>query len=189
MGFMIKNIVELKDVAIIEPFLQSDNRGKFGKFYEKSVLYDLGIRFSIQEVFVTKSNKNVIRGLHFQYANPQSKLITVLNGSCRDVLVDLRKNSPTYMKHMFFDLTDISGSVLYIPKGFAHGFISLTDNMTMMYMCDEKYDKNSDAGILYNDSDLNIDWGDEADKFIHSDRDLKLLTVKEFEKLNLFVNL
>ena len=188
--FKIDKIDTLKDVRIITPFYAADNRGSFEKIYIDEVLKKNNIKFNISEIFVSVSKKNVIRGLHFQYNKPQTKLVTVLSGACLDVLVDLRYNSKTYLKYQFFELNDDNHSVIYIPKGFAHGFLSLSDEMKMMYICDGIYDKDSDTGILYDDKTIGIEWPiDDISKTIHSERDLKLMTFDEFEKMNIFRNL
>ena len=185
--FRIDEIDSLKDVKIITPFYATDNRGSFEKIYVDELLKNNNIKFSISEIFVSASKKNVIRGLHFQYNEPQTKLVTVLNGACMDVVVDLRYNSTTFLKYKFFELNDSNHNIIYIPKGFAHGFLSLSDEMKMMYICDGAYDKASDTGILYNDKTLGIKWPiDDINNTIHSERDLKLMTFQEFDKLNIF---
>ena len=185
--FRIDEIDSLKDVKVITPFYATDNRGSFEKIYVDELLKNNNIKFSISEIFVSASKKNVIRGLHFQYNEPQTKLVTVLNGACMDVVVDLRYNSTTFLKYKFFELNDSNHNIIYIPKGFAHGFLSLSDEMKMMYICDGAYDKDSDTGILYNDKTLGIKWPiDDINNTIHSERDLKLMTFQEFDKLNIF---
>lgn len=187
--FKIEEIETFRDVKIITPFYVADNRGSFEKIYIDEVLKTSGIKFNISEIFVSVSKKNVIRGLHFQYNEPQTKLVTVLNGACMDVVVDLRYNSKTFLKYQFFDLNDNNHNIIYIPKGFAHGFLSLSDEMKMMYICDGAYDKDSDTGILYDDKTIGIKWPvDDISKTIHSERDLKLMTFDEFDKLNIFRN-
>lgn len=114
----------------------------------------------------------------------------MLKGACYDVIVDLRKNSSTYLMYETILLDDRNHSILYIPKGFAHGFVSLVDDMHMLYMCDGKFNKESDTGIIFNDKTLNIVWPVESiDNCIHSDRDLKLMSFSEFEKMHIFEDL
>lgn len=188
-NFKIENL-ELKDSKIITPYYIVDSRGSFKKIFENDIYLLDGIKFSLNETFISVSEKNVIRGLHFQYNLPQKKLVTVLKGACVDVIVDLRKHSPTYLKHRIIYLNDNNNSIVYVPQGFAHGFLSLTNDMHMLYMCDGKYDKESDTGIIYNDKTLNIKWPiNSLENYIHSERDLKLMNFFEFEKLHIFENL
>jgi dTDP-4-dehydrorhamnose 3,5-epimerase len=185
--FKFVNDDELKDVVCIEPFYSCDNRGFFLKCFENDIFLYNKLNFNVSEIFITKSVKNVIRGLHFQYNKPQTKLVTAICGECLDVIVDLRANSPSYLKYKFFNLNSNNKKILYVPKGFAHGFLSLSDDLQLMYICDGKYDKESDTGIVYNDSTLNINWPIKSDEeIILSDRDLKLLTFNNFLSLNIF---
>lgn len=178
---------ELRDAILIVPFFAGDSRGSFEKIFEKNIFNNAGIQFDISETFLSISQKNVIRGLHFQYKNPQKKIVTVLKGECVDIIVDLRKNSDTYLKYQAFVLNDTNHNLLYVPRGFAHGFLSMTDDMHMLYLCDGAYDKESDSGIMFNDKVLNIKWPIEnIDETIHSERDMKLLSFEQFDKLNAF---
>lgn len=184
------NQLKLNDAKIITPFYSGDNRGSFEKIFEKDIFLDGGIVFNLNETFMSISSKNVIRGMHFQYNKPQKKLVTVLKGACKDIIVDLRKNSSTYLMHEIILLDDNNHNILYIPQGFAHGFVSLVDDMHMLYLCDGKFDKNSDTGILFDDKTLNINWPVESLKdCIHSDRDLKLMDFNEFKKMHIFEDL
>ena len=136
------------------------------------------------EEFITMSNVNVLRGLHFQYKMPQTKIVSVLNGAVVDVIVDLRKSSPTYLKSIKVNINANNNYSIYIPKGCAHGFLSLCNNTIMLYMCEGKYDKKSDSGIRYNDPELNIDWGINTDDIIISERDQSLLWLHDFMKIS-----
>ena len=120
--------VNLKDLHLIETLRFDDARGSFVKNFEKNLLAEIGVKFNISEEFYTVSKKNVLRGLHFQTQNPQSKLITVIKGKIFDVVVDLRKESETFGKWEGFYLDDEEAVSLLIPKGFAHGFLTMTDN-------------------------------------------------------------
>lgn len=128
----------------------------------------------MNETFASRSIKNVIRGLHFQLNAPQAKIVSVLNGRVWDVIVDLRKDSPTFKKWTAGELSADNHRAFYIPAGFAHGFASLEDDTIMLYQCEGKYDKETDTGIIYNDPEIGVDWPVSEDKAIHSDRDLKL---------------
>lgn len=172
---------DLKGVYLIESFHSGDLRGGFAKTFEKDVFEEAGIAFSLNETFISKSTKNVIRGLHFQLHNPQAKLVSVINGKVWDVIVDLRPNSKTYKQWQGYELSAENHLSLYIPKGFAHGFLSLEDETVMLYQCNGKYDKNTDTGIRFDDPDIGIKWPTALESAIHSERDLKLLNLKEYE--------
>jgi len=170
--------LELEGSYLIEYFSTSDNRGGFSKFFEKNIYKEAGIEFSLNECFISASCKNVIRGLHFQSENPQSKIVSVPKGKVYDVIVDLRKDSPTFKKWIGIELSSENHKAIYVPQGFAHGFASLEEETLMMYQCDGAYDPVSDTGIRYDDSDLNILWPVDENVAIHSERDLQLQTFK-----------
>lgn len=171
MSFEFKELY-LKDACLISGLHATDNRGSFWKMFEKDIYNKLGIEFQLNESFLSCSSKNVIRGLHFQTHNPQAKLVSVISGAAWDVIVDLRPNSPTFKKWFAVELNSENHLSLYIPRGFAHGFLSLKDETVMLYQCDGKYDKDSDTGIIFNDPEIGIDWPIDIDKSIHSERDL-----------------
>lgn len=179
---------DFKDVYIINSFFSEDNRGNFVKCFEKRIFEENGISFDCNEIFLSRSTKFVIRGLHFQTVKPQAKVVGVIAGKVFDVVVDLRKNSQTYGKWRGYYLSEENRNCLYIPKGCAHGFLSLSDNSTLMYFCDSSYDFSSDTGIYFNDSDIQIEWPlmDLSDAVI-SLRDKKLISFKEFDKINPFL--
>lgn len=149
----------LKGLLLITPEVYPDERGYFFESYNSQQLAAAGLN----EIFVqdneSLSNKGVIRGLHFQ--NPphaQGKLIRVIKGAVLDIAVDIRKSSPTYKKHFAIELNDSNKLLLYIPPGFAHGFITIADATIFQYKCTNYWNKNSESGIVYNDVELNIDW-------------------------------
>lgn len=166
----------------IKNFCYSDQRGSFIKSFEKQIYSHGGIKFDISETFVSVSSQNVIRGLHFQLNAPQSKLICLLSGKAWDVIVDLRKSSPTYKKWVSIDLDSNGKNAVFVPRGFAHGFASLENNTTMIYQCEGPYDKETDTGIIYNDPTLNITWPIADSEAILSDRDKSLMLFSEFEE-------
>lgn len=174
--------LELPGAYAITNFFFQDNRGSFIKSFDKVIYNECGIEFNINETFVSVSVQNVIRGLHFQLRNPQAKLVCVLKGKAWDVIVDLRRNSPTYKKWISIDLRSDGRNAVYVPKGFAHGFVALADDTTMLYQCDGDYDIETDTGILYNDKTIGITWPIDTRKGVFSDRDLRLMTFEEFEK-------
>lgn len=155
---------------IIEPNIFEDDRGYFYESYNRDEFYNKGI----EDVFVqdnqSLSQKNVLRGLHFQKPPfSQAKLIRVVQGSVLDVAVDLRKNSKTYGQHFATELSADNKRSFYIPEGFAHGFLTLEDNTIFSYKCSNFYNSASEDAILWNDKDLNINWG--IDNPILSEKD------------------
>ena len=163
------NIAGLK---IIEPDVFNDGRGYFVESYNAQRYALAGIK----EVFVqdneSKSQKGVVRGLHWQTgAAAQAKLVRVVNGAVLDVAVDLRKDSPTYGQHFSIELTGDNKRQFLIPRGFAHGFIVLEDNTIFSYKCDNVYDKSAERGMRFDDPELGIEWPDVGVPLILSEKD------------------
>jgi len=159
-------------LIIIEPTIIKDSRGYFFESYSERVFDANGITDGFVQDNQSKSSYGVIRGLHYQL-NPhaQTKLLRVLSGKILDVVVDIRTGSPTYGKAFCIELSDDNNKQLLIPKGFAHGFSVMSEIATIMYKCDTFYNKDSEAGICYNDAVLQIDWQIPADKAIVSEKD------------------
>jgi dTDP-4-dehydrorhamnose 3,5-epimerase len=179
--FKIKDRL-LNDAIVIESFSAADNRGSFVKCFEADTFHSIGIDFSVTETFLSTSSKNVIRGMHFQLNAPQAKLVSVSKGSIFDVVIDLRKGSTAYGKWAGVELTESNHLSLLIPRGFAHGFLSLEDDTIVLYQCDGKYDKETDTGIKFDDPDVGIEWNVELNKVICSERDRGLMTLEDFDK-------
>jgi len=179
MGFEFEEL-NLKDAFLITNFHAGDNRGGFTKNFEIDIYKSAGIVFQLSESFSSMSAQNVIRGLHFQTKNPQAKLVSVVSGAVWDVIVDLRPNSPTFKKWISHELSADNHKSFYVPRGFAHGFASLVDNTVMLYQCDGKYDGESDTGIRFDDSTLNIEWPIKEENAIHSKRDLSLPSFDDY---------
>lgn len=178
---------EIDGLKIINPFSIEDERGNFIKYFERDIYSENGIEFNIFESFETTSKKGTIRGLHFQTNNPQAKLVRVSYGKILDVAVDLRKDSETFGKYHSLILSQENKKSFYIPKGFAHGFICLSDIAIVSYMCDGKYSSETDGGIIWNDNELNIDWKlSNMEKIIVSDKDKKLQSFEQFCENNPF---
>ena len=179
---------KLKDVKIIEPDIFEDERGFFMESYSKEKYKKLGIDFNfVQDNHSLSVEASVVRGLHFQRGNTaQIKLIRVVTGKVLDVVVDLRKGSPTYGQWESFILSEHNRRQLLVPRGFAHGFVTLTPNVNFMYKCDNYYNVEADAGIAFDDKKLGIDWQIDLSKAIISEKDKNLPTFKEFEKNNDF---
>lgn len=172
---------DIKDLLQIHPFYDEDDRGYFIKTFEKKFLQNNGVLIDPFETFYTFSAKGTVRGLHFQKCYSQDKLVHVLNGAVYDVAVDLRKNSPTFGKWQGFYLSAENREMLYIPKGFAHGFLALEDNTLFSYLCGDRYDPASDGGIRWNDPDIGVEWPlDRVEDVIISDKDRALPSYAEF---------
>ena len=170
--------LEIKDVKVITPFYMEDERGYFLKSIEKDVFAQWDLKADIYETFETYSKKSVIRGLHFQTDNPQAKIVRVIKGKIRDVIVDLRYGSETFGKHVVVELSDCNRSIVWIPKGFAHGFEVVSEDALVSYTCIGKYSKESDTGIVWNDEALAINWITEEP--IVSEKDSQLQTFEQF---------
>lgn len=148
-----------KDLYTIEPNSFSDERGSFSRLFCQEELSD-SFNFSIKQINHSISrNKGTTRGLHFQYEpNNEAKIITCIKGSIYDVVIDLRKNSPTFLKHYSIILSDINKKMIHIPKGFAHGFQTLEDNTELIYLHDSFYTPSNEGALNVNDPILNIKW-------------------------------
>ena len=170
----------IEDLLIIEPQLFKDHRGFFYESYNKNNL-DKVVNVIFVQDNESKSNKGVIRGLHFQ-APPfdQTKLVRCVSGNILDVVVDLRTNSKTYGKFFSIELSSENNKQLFVPKGFAHGFQVLSEIAIVNYKVDEYYNPDSDSGLIWNDKDLSIDWNLDL-KPILSKKDLKLISVKDLK--------
>ncbi|MCL4142179.1 UNVERIFIED_CONTAM: hypothetical protein GTU68_033605 [Idotea baltica] len=174
--------IYLKGCYVITPKVFEDERGCFFESFNKqSFEKETGIVTNFVQDNQSKSLKNVLRGLHFQTGHfAQSKLVRVIKGKVLDVCVDIRKDSPTFGKHFSVLLDDVNHKQLFIPKGFAHGFVVLEDDTIFSYKCDHYYEKSSEQGIIYNDKDLNIDWQLPSKDLILSNKDKLLPTFKNF---------
>lgn len=161
----------LEGLYIIEPKVFSDDRGYFFESFNSRFLADQGLNFSWVQDNEAFSSKGALRGLHYQL-NPmaQTKLVRVITGSVLDVVVDIRPQSKTYGQHYKIVLSAANKKQLLVPQGFAHGYHVLEDNSIFAYKCDNYYSKELEAGILYNDTTLNIDW-QLSDLLIISDKD------------------
>lgn len=172
----------IEGVYIIEPTVFGDERGYFMETYHKEEFKKAGLDFSFVQDNQSKSKKGVLRGLHFQYTKPQGKLVRVIKGEVFDVAVDLRKDSPTYGKWEGVILSDENKKQFYVPEGFAHGFLVLSDEAEFIYKCTDFYDSEDEGGILWNDPDIGIKWPvDDIDEVILSEKDRKWKTLKETE--------
>ncbi|MBS4750887.1 dTDP-4-dehydrorhamnose 3,5-epimerase [Carnobacteriaceae bacterium zg-ZUI78] len=180
---------KLQDVKIIEPAVFGDHRGFFTESFSEKDFKAAGINTDfVQDNHSLSAQAGVLRGLHFQKGEAaQAKLVRVVTGAVLDVIVDIRKGSPTYGQWEGYILSEHNHRQLYVPRGFAHGFVTLTPNVNFLYKCDNYYDAQADAGIAFDDPDLAIDWPVNIEKAILSEKDKKHPTLKEFETENPFV--
>ncbi len=162
----------LPDLLVFEPRVFQDNRGYFFESYNEGVFRNEGVSVLFIQDNQARSDYGVIRGLHYQL-NPysQTKLIRVLSGVIYDVVLDMRKNSPTYGKTYSIELSADNRKQLLVPKGFAHGYSVISETAEVFYKCDNFWNKESEGGVLYNDPTLAIDWKIPSDKEIVSDKD------------------
>lgn len=149
---------QIKDVYIIEPKKYGDNRGYFMETYKETDFKAAGLNYTFVQDNQSKSKKGVLRGLHFQRQYPQAKLVRCIEGEVFDVCVDLRKGSKTYGKWAGVVLSAEKGNQFMIPRGFAHGFVVLSDTATFCYKCDEFYHPEDEGGIMWNDPEVGIEW-------------------------------
>ncbi|MGC4102032.1 dTDP-4-dehydrorhamnose 3,5-epimerase [Ferruginibacter sp.] len=167
-------------LMVFEPRVFEDSRGYFFESYNQSVFNSEGINIQFVQDNQALSSFGVIRGLHYQLApHAQTKLVRVLSGSILDVVVDIRKGSPSYGKVFSVELSAANKKQLFIPKGFAHGYSVLSETAEVFYKCDTFYHKESEGGIMYNDPALAINWQVPADKAIISEKDLKHPALKD----------
>ena len=173
---------ELEGVLVIEPKVFGDNRGYFFESFSERDFVEKVADVKFVQDNESKSSYGVVRGLHFQ--NPpyaQSKLVRVVKGAVLDVVVDIRKGSPTYGKHVVVELTEDNHRQTFIPRGFAHGFAVLSDEAIFQYKFDSFYAPQSEGAIAWDDPDLGIDWRIPADKIILSAKDMSHPRLKDIE--------
>ena len=176
---------EIKDLWVIEPRIFADDRGYFYESHNETYFKrETGLDVHFVQDNQSKSNKGVLRGLHYQTAkHSQAKLVRVLQGSVQDVAVDLRKDSPTYGKCFSVVLSAENHKQLFVPRGFAHGFLVLEDNTIFAYKCDNFYNKESEGGIIYNDKSINIQWALSSNEFILSEKDVLLPSIEKSKNI------
>ncbi|MDY5306178.1 dTDP-4-dehydrorhamnose 3,5-epimerase [Fusobacterium gastrosuis] len=186
MGKFKKIETGIEGLYIIEPTVFGDERGFFVESYNKNDFTELGISDEFVQDNHSKSKKGVLRGLHFQTKFSQGKLVRVIKGSVYDVAVDLRKDSKTFGKHFGLELSAENKRMFFIPKNFAHGFLTLQDDTEFTYKCTDFYHPEYDSGIMWNDKDINIDWNFEKynlkeKDIVLSEKDKKHQSLKEYE--------
>lgn len=180
MGNFKFNKTKIEGVYIIEPMVFGDERGYFMETYCKKDFEEAGLNMDFVQDNQSKSSKGVLRGLHFQTEHVQGKLVRVTEGKVFDVAVDLRKGSPTYGQWEGVILSDENKKQFYIPEGFAHGFLVLSDEAVFTYKCTDYYAPDFEGGILWNDPDIGIEWPMEGiEKIILSEKDKKHKLLKD----------
>ncbi len=168
----------IKNVYIIEPKVFGDNRGYFMETYKESDFAEAGLNYRFVQDNQSSSRKGVLRGLHFQKTYPQAKLVRVLSGEVFDVAVDLRKDSETYGQWVGVLLSGENKKQFMIPRGFAHGFVVVSDYAEFAYKCDEFYHPEDEGGLLWNDQDIAVEWPDIGE-IILSEKDKKNPTLAQ----------
>ena len=168
----------IEGVYVITPKVYGDKRGYFFESYNKKDFLNAGINIDFVQDNESKSHRGVLRGLHFQKKYPQSKLVRVVKGEVFDVAVDLRKDSKTFGKYESVILSEENQKQFLIPKGFAHGFLVLSDEAKFVYKCDDFYHPEDEGGIIYNEPDININWP-FLDNIELSEKDKKHPSFKE----------
>ncbi len=175
--------LDLEGAYLIRPFLATDERGSLLKDYNVDVFHAEGIDYDLKEVFYTISKRGVIRAIHFQLMKQQAKLVRCISGHVYDVIVDLRPASPTYGQWRGFHLTGDNTNMLLVPEYFGHGYLVIEDSI-VSYKCNEVFYKEGDSGILYDDSDIGIEWpmhligGQE--NLIINEKDTHLMSFSEY---------
>jgi dTDP-4-dehydrorhamnose 3,5-epimerase len=178
------NFIETKinGVYVIEPRVFGDNRGYFMETYNKKDFFEAGLTMEFVQDNESKSKKGVLRGLHFQTKHTQGKLVRVTEGQVFDVAVDLRRGSPTFGKWEGVILTDENKKQFYVPEGFAHGFLVMSDVAVFNYKCTDYYAPQHDSGLLWNDEDIDIQWPLEGiEEILLSDKDKIQKKLKDIE--------
>ncbi|MEJ7627180.1 MAG: dTDP-4-dehydrorhamnose 3,5-epimerase [Ferruginibacter sp.] len=164
---------DLPGLLIFEPAIFNDSRGYFYESYNEALFKKAGIEIRFVQDNQAKSSYGVIRGLHYQSdPHSQTKLVRALQGSILDVVVDMRKNSPSFGKSYSIELTSENKKQLLVPQGFAHGYSVLSETAEVFYKCDNFWNKEAEGGVLYNDPHLNIDWRIPSNKAVISEKDL-----------------
>ena len=169
---------KIEGVYIIEPKVFGDQRGYFMETYNEREFKEHGLDYVFVQDNQSKSKKGVLRGLHFQKTFPQAKLVRVISGEVFDVAVDLRKNSPTYCKWVGVVLSSENKKMFMVPRGFAHGFVVLSETAEFAYKCDEFYHPEDEGGLMWNDKEIGIEWPIDIEPLL-SEKDKKYQSLKE----------
>ena len=177
---LIEN-TEIRDIKVINPLVHNDDRGYFFESYSLKKFKANGLpTHFVQDNEVLSETKGVLRGLHYQLEFPQSKIVRSVIGSILDVAVDIRVGSPTYGKYVMVELSSENKKMLYIPEGFAHGYLVMSEKSIVSYKCTNLYNPNDEYGIKWNDKTIGIDWGNNSPTISKKDANLPLLKDQKF---------
>ena len=192
MGKFNKIETSIQGLYILEPIVFEDNRGYFMETYSKKEFEEIGLNYNFVQDNQSKSKKGVLRGLHYQKENVQAKLVRCIKGEVFDVAIDLRPESETYGKWESIILSAENKKMFMIPKGFAHGFLVLSDEAEFAYKCDDIYNPNAEGGLAWDDKEIGIKWPLEnigKDELLISEKDKKWPKLEEIKNSRLFENL
>lgn len=187
MGQIKVTKTEIDGLIIIEPTVHGDNRGYFMETYNENDMKEAGVDVRFVQDNQSMSKKGVLRGLHFQKQFPQGKLVRVIRGAVFDVALDLRKGSPTFGKWHGVELSAENKKQFYLPPGFAHGFLVLSDEAEFCYKATDFYHPNDEGGIAWNDPEIGVEWP-EIDEILLSEKDKVNMTLKEFVESGIVIN-
>lgn len=186
MGKFKKIDTGIEGLYVIEPTVFEDNRGFFMETYNKKDFEEIGLNYEFVQDNHSKSTKGVLRGLHFQKEFPQSKLVRVISGEVYDVAVDLRKDSKTFGKYFGVLLSEENKKQFMIPKGFAHGFLVVSDEAEFVYKCDDFYHPGDEGGLAWNDPKIGVEWPLESiggvENIVQSEKDTKWGTIENLKQ-------
>lgn len=169
----------IEGICVITPTVHGDRRGYFSETYNLREMQEAGIDTVFVQDNQSSSTKGVLRGLHYQIRFPQAKLVRVIRGNVYDVAVDIRRGSATFGKYYGVELSEENHKQLYIPRGFAHGFLVLSEYAEFCYKCDDYWHPNDEGGIIWNDSDIAVAWPEVDAVLTFSDKDMILPSMKE----------
>ena len=187
MGQIKVTKTDIDGLIIIEPTVHGDNRGYFMETYNENDMKEAGVDVRFVQDNQSMSKKGVLRGLHFQKQFPQGKLVRVIRGAVFDVALDLRKDSPTFGKWHGVELSAENKKQFYLPPGFAHGFLVLSDEAEFCYKATDFYHPNDEGGIAWNDPEIGVEWP-EIDEILLSEKDKVNMTLKEFVESGNVIN-
>ena len=176
---LIEN-TEIDDVKVVNPLVHNDNRGYFFESYSSKNFKDNSLPTHFVQDNEVSSKKGVLRGMHYQLEFPQGKLVRAVIGSILDVAVDIRLGSPTYGRYIAVELSAKNKKMLYVPEGFAHGYLVLSDKSIVSYKCTNFYNPNDEYGIKWNDKTIHVDWGNDSPIISQKDENLPFLKYQKF---------
>ena len=182
MGQIKVTRLDIEGLCVIEPAVHGDDRGYFMETYNQRDMHEAGLDMVFVQDNQSMSKKGVLRGLHFQKEFPQGKLVRVIRGAVFDVAVDLRRGSPTFGKWYGIELSAENKKQFYIPEGFAHGFLVRSEEAEFCYKVTDFYHPGDEVGLMWNDPDIGIEWGDVSDVLL-SEKDQKLPTFKQIKEM------